>query len=215
MFNLEDHAPAQYLLRSIDQCLDISDLRTYLADFYSPIDRPSIELEWMVGMLVAGYCYGIRSERRLCEEVHLNLAYRWFCRLGLEDEVPNHSNFSKNLYGLLRDSDLFRWLFKGVLRRCMEPAWSRVKVLPSTPASSMRMPPGNVGWREMKSIGAIQSSAAAPCASTSKPLMTRRWLTLFPRKFLSPIRSPVGQQPQAGRPFLPTPRTTLLTLSMA
>lgn len=70
-------------------------------------------------MLVVGYCYGIRSERRLCEEVHLNLAYRWFCRLGLEDAVPNHSTFSKNRHGRFRDSDLFRWLFNEVLRRCM------------------------------------------------------------------------------------------------
>ena len=98
-FNLEDHVPAQHLLRSIDQCLDLSDLRAYLADFYSPIGRPSIDPELMVRMLVVGYCYGIRSERRLCEEVHLNLAYRWFCRLGLEDEVPNHSTFSKNRHG--------------------------------------------------------------------------------------------------------------------
>jgi transposase len=89
----------------------------HLADFYSPIGRPSIDPELMVRMLVVDYCYGIRSERRLCEEVHLNLAYRWFCRLGLEDEVPNHSTFSKNRHGRFRDSGLFRWLFNGVLRR--------------------------------------------------------------------------------------------------
>ncbi|HEJ4639097.1 TPA: transposase, partial [Pseudomonas aeruginosa] len=118
-FNLEDHVPPQHLLRSIDQCLDLSDLRAHLADFYSPIGRPSIDPELMVRMLVVGYCYGIRSERRLCEEVHLNLAYRWFCRLGLEDEVPNHSTFSKNRHGRFRDSGLFRWLFNEVLRRCM------------------------------------------------------------------------------------------------
>ena len=70
-FNLEDHVPAQHLLRSIDQCLDLSDLRAYLADFYSPIGRPSIDPELMVRMLVVGYCYGIRSERRLCEEVRI------------------------------------------------------------------------------------------------------------------------------------------------
>ena len=93
-FNLEDHIPANHLLRSIDRCLDLSDLRHYLADFYSPIGRPSIDPELMILMLVVGYCYGIRSERRLCEEAHLNLAYRWFCRLSLEDEVPNHSTFS-------------------------------------------------------------------------------------------------------------------------
>ncbi len=88
-FNLEDHIPANHLLRSIDRCLDLSDLRHYLADFYSPIGRPSIDPELMIRMLIVGYCYGIRSERRLCEEAHLNLAYRWFCRLSLEDEVPN------------------------------------------------------------------------------------------------------------------------------
>jgi transposase len=87
-FNLEDHIPANHLLRSIDRCLDLSDLRHYLADFYSPIGRPSIDPELMIRMLIVGYCYGIRSERRLCEEAHLNLAYRWFCRLSLEDEVP-------------------------------------------------------------------------------------------------------------------------------
>ncbi len=119
-FNLEDHIPATHLLRSIDRCLDLSDLRHYLADFYSPIGRPSIDPELMIRMLIVGYCYGIRSERRLCEEAHLNLAYRWFCRLSLEDEVPNHSTFSKNRHGRFRDSDLFRWLFNEVLRRCMD-----------------------------------------------------------------------------------------------
>nr|WP_312230072.1 IS1182 family transposase [Pseudomonas sp.] len=118
-FNLEDQVPAQHLLRSIDKCLDLRDLRDHLTDFYSPIGRPSIDPELMVRMLVVGYCYGIRSERRLCEEVHLNLAYRWFCKLGLEDEVPNHSTFSKNRHGRFRDSGLFRWLFNEVLRRCM------------------------------------------------------------------------------------------------
>lgn len=119
-FNLEDHIPANHLLRSIDRCLDLSDLRHYLADFYSPIGRPSIDPELMIRMLIVGYCYGIRSERRLCEESHLNLAYRWFCRLSLEDEIPNHSTFSKNRHDRFRDSDLFRWLFNEVLRRCMD-----------------------------------------------------------------------------------------------
>ena len=119
-FNIEDHIPANHLLRSIDRCLDLSDLRHYLAGFYSPIGRPSIDPELMIRLLVVGYCYGIRSERRLCEEAPLNLAYRWFCRLSLEDEVPNHSTFSKNRHGRFRDSSLFRWLFNEVLRRCMD-----------------------------------------------------------------------------------------------
>ena len=70
-------------------------------------------------MLLVGYCFGIRSERRLCEEVHLNLAYCWFCRLGLEGAVPDHSTFFKNRHGRFRESDLLRHLFDTVLRRCM------------------------------------------------------------------------------------------------
>ena len=74
----------------------------------------------MIRMLLVGYCFGIRSERHLCEEVHLNLAYRWFCRLGLEDPVPDHSSFSKNRHGRFRDSDALRYVFENVVRRCME-----------------------------------------------------------------------------------------------
>jgi IS5 family transposase len=73
----------------------------------------------MIRMLIIGYCFGIRSERRLCEEVQLNLAYRWFCRLGLEDRIPDHSTFSKNRHGRFRESDTFRHVFESVLRRCM------------------------------------------------------------------------------------------------
>jgi transposase len=88
--------PADHLLRAIDRVVDLSSLRTHLRPFYSEIGRPSIDPELMIRMLIVGYCFGIRSERRLCEEVHLNLAYRWFFRLGLEGAVPDHSTFSKN-----------------------------------------------------------------------------------------------------------------------
>ena len=82
-FSIERHVPANHLLRSIDRFVNLSGLRTHLRPFYSEIGRPSIDPELMIRMLIVGYCFGIRSERRLCEEVHLNLAYRWFCRLGL------------------------------------------------------------------------------------------------------------------------------------
>jgi transposase len=118
-FNLETHVPADHLLRGIDRFLDLSELRRQLASFYSHTGRPSIDPELMIRMLIVGYCFGIRSERRLCEEVHLNLAYRWFCRLGLEDKVPDHSSFSKNRHGRFRESDVFRHLFEGVVQRCM------------------------------------------------------------------------------------------------
>jgi transposase len=110
-FNLEDHVPQNHLLRGIDQYLDLSDLRQHLAGFYSHTGRPSIAPELMIRMLIIGYCLGIRSERRLCEEVHLNLAYRWFCRLSLEDKVPDHSSFSKNRHGRFRESGAFRHVF--------------------------------------------------------------------------------------------------------
>ena len=118
-FNLDTHVPADHLLRGIDRFLDLADLRQHLAPFYSHTGRPSIDPELMVRMLLLGYCFGIRSERRLCEEVHLNLAYRWFCRLGLEDAVPDHSTFSKNRHGRFRDSDAFRQLFETVVERCI------------------------------------------------------------------------------------------------
>jgi len=95
-------------------------LRAHLQPFYSDVGRPSIDPELMIRMLIVGYCFGIRSERRLCEEVHLNLAYRWFCRLGLDGDVPDHSTFSKNRHGRFRESDLLRKLFETVVARCLK-----------------------------------------------------------------------------------------------
>ena len=118
-FSLERHIPADHLLRSIDRFVELGELRRELARFYSSIGRPSIDPELMMRMLIIGYCFGIRSERRLCEEVHLNLAYRWFCRLGLDGGVPDHSTFSKNRHGRFRESDLLRRVFETVLRRCI------------------------------------------------------------------------------------------------
>ncbi len=118
-FNLDDHVPTNHLLRGIDQFLDLSELHQHLAPHYNHTGQPSIDLGLIIRMLVVGYCLGIRSERRLCEEVHLNLAYRWFCRLGLEDPVPDHSTFSKNRHGRFRDNDTLRFVFEKVLARCI------------------------------------------------------------------------------------------------
>ncbi|HIC80212.1 MAG TPA: IS5/IS1182 family transposase, partial [Kiloniellaceae bacterium] len=111
--------PADHPLRRIDDVLDLSELRARLKPFYSAMGRPSVDPELMVRMLLVGYCFGIRSERRLCQEVHLNLAYRWFCRLGLDGSVPDHSTFSLNRHGRFRESDAFRLVFESVVRRCM------------------------------------------------------------------------------------------------
>lgn len=119
-FNLDDHVPPDHLLRGIDRFLNLGDLRRHLAPFYSHTGRPSVDPELMVRMLIVGYSFGVRSERRLCEEIHLNLAYRWFCRLGLEDVVPDHSTFSKNRHGRFRESEAFRHVFESVVERCMK-----------------------------------------------------------------------------------------------
>jgi transposase len=118
-FSLEKHVPVDHMLRAIDRFVDLGKVRRHLAPFYSTTGRPSVDPELLIRMLVIGYCYGIRSERRLCEEVHLNLAYRWFCRLGLVGEVPDHSTFSKNRHGRFRASDLLRQVFEAVVRRGM------------------------------------------------------------------------------------------------
>ena len=118
-FSLERHVPADHLLRSIDRFVDLGDIRAQLRPFYSDTGRPSIDPELMIRMLIIGYCMGIRSERRLCDEVHLNLAYRWFCRLGLDGAVPDHSTFSKNRHGRFRDSDLLRKLFEQTVAWCI------------------------------------------------------------------------------------------------
>ncbi|MDH5529624.1 MAG: IS1182 family transposase [Paracoccaceae bacterium] len=119
-FSLEDHVPQDHLLRSIDRFVDLSSIRQYLPDLYSHTGRPSVDPELLIRMLLVGYCFGVRSERRLCEEVHLNLAYRWFCRLDLTDRVPDHSTFSKNRHGRFRESELLRHLFQTTVARCIE-----------------------------------------------------------------------------------------------
>jgi transposase len=122
LFNLERRIPAGNLLRRINPVVTriLVELRDNLAVFYSDIGRPSIDPELMIRMLIIGYCYGIRSERRLCEEVDLHLAYRWFCRLDLDDPVPDHSTFSVNRHGRFRDSDILRQVFEAVVRACMD-----------------------------------------------------------------------------------------------
>jgi transposase len=118
-FCLEDIVPPDHLLRKIDAVLDLSWVRGELAPYYSHTGSPSVDPELMIRILLVGYCYSIRSQRRLCEMVALDLAFRWFCRLGLEDPVPDHSTFSVNRNGRFHDSDILRRVFEQVVRRCM------------------------------------------------------------------------------------------------
>ena len=125
LFNLEERIPSGHLLRRINPVVTrvLADLREKLDPFYSETGRPSIDPELMIRMLLVGYCYGIRFERRLCEEVGLHLAYRWFCRLDLDDKVPDHSTFSVNRHGRFRDSDILRHVFEAGVRACMDAGW--------------------------------------------------------------------------------------------
>ena len=108
--------PGDHLLRRIDRFVDLESVRAELRPFYSTIGRPSIDPDLMLRMLIVGYCMGIRSERRLCEEVHLNLAYRWFCRLGLDGKVPDHSTSSPAASGTATSCGAY---FEAVVERCL------------------------------------------------------------------------------------------------
>src|SRR6266849_6806249 len=119
-FRLEDQIPETHLLRLIDRSVDFSFVRDRLTRFYSPTGRPSIDPEVLLRLLLVGYLYGITSERRLLDEVRMHLAYRWFTRLGFEQEIPDHSTFSKNRHGRFRHSGVFREVFEEIVRRCAE-----------------------------------------------------------------------------------------------
>jgi transposase len=193
-FSLEHHIPDDHLLRQIDQLLDFDAIRQHLTPHYSHTGRPSIDPELMIRMLLLGYCYGIRSERRLCEEVNFNLAYRWFCRLGLEDAVPDHSTFSKNRHGRFRDSDLLRYVFNTVVTRCVEEGlvggegFAIDASLVRADANKQRREDSPVDWTPSK----VQSRAVKEylemldqddalnrkqkCVEGAKWLTMRRWL---------------------------------------
>src|SRR6201993_1040648 len=120
-FSLDAMIPADHLLRRINVFATavLADLHHRLTPFYSDIGRPSVDPELMIRMLLVGYCYGIRHERRLCQEVALHLAYRWFCKLDLDDKVPHHSTFSVNRLGRFRESEILRHIFERVVAACM------------------------------------------------------------------------------------------------
>jgi len=120
-FRLEDRIPENHLLRRMNVFVTVAlaDLHKELEPHYSDIGRPSIDPELMIRMLIVGYCYGIRSERKLTQEVELHLAYRWFCKLDLDDKVPHHSTFSENRLGRFRESDLLRHIFERVVWTAM------------------------------------------------------------------------------------------------
>jgi transposase len=111
--------PPDHLARQIDAVLDLSWVHRELAPYYSHTGRPSIDPVLMIRMLIVGYVFAIRSERRLCSEVQVNLAYRWFCKLGIEDKIPDHSVFCRARHARFRESDALRRVFEGVVAMCI------------------------------------------------------------------------------------------------
>ena len=118
-FDLDKVVPADHLIRQIDGVLDLSWVHKELAPYYSHTGRPSIDPVLMIRMLLVGYVFALRSERRLCSEVQVNLAYRWFCKLSVEDQIPDHSVFSRARHERFRESDALRRVFEGVVAMCI------------------------------------------------------------------------------------------------
>jgi len=118
-FDLDKVVPPDHLVRQIDNVLDLSWVHKELAPYYSHTGRPSIDPVLMIRMLITGYVFAIRSERQLCSEVRVNLAYRWFWKLGIEDDIPNHSVFSRARHERFRESDALRKVFEGVVAKCI------------------------------------------------------------------------------------------------
>src|SRR5205823_6876624 len=118
-FHLDEAVPDDHLVREIAAVLDLSWVHRELAAYYPKMGRPSIDPELMIRMLIVGYVFAIRSERMLCREVKVNLAYRWFCGLSIEDSIPDHSAFSRARHERFREGDVFRRVFERVVEVCI------------------------------------------------------------------------------------------------
>src|SRR6266852_5344680 len=174
LFNLEGRIPVRHLLRRINPIVTriLAELRDELEPFYSEIGRPSIDPELMIRMLIVGYCYGIRFERKLCEEVELHLGYRWFCRLDLDDKVPDHSTFSVNRHGRFRDSDIFRQVFEAVVRACMDAGLVKgegfavdASVMEANASRYHGKTPDEIAWAEPERKPPKLISPSDPCSA--------------------------------------------------
>src|SRR5437762_12316012 len=118
-FCLGEAVPGDHPVREVAAVLDLSWVHSELAPYYSRLGRPSIDPVLMIRMLVVGYVFAIRSERALCRDVGVNLAYRWFCGLSIEDKIPDHSAFSRARNERFRDSGIFRSVFERIVGACI------------------------------------------------------------------------------------------------
>ncbi len=164
VIRLEEIVPKNHLLRRIKEAIDFSFIDEHTEGLYSDKGRPSIDPQVLIRMMLIGYLFGITSERRLCEEVHLNMAYRWFCGLGLEQKVPNHSTFTKNRNGRFSQTDLFRKLFYEVVKQAQEKGlikgqyWSIDATLVRADAAMNSLEPIEVSFTQDEYLEALDRS---------------------------------------------------------
>ena len=181
-FQLDAMVPKSHLLRRINVVVTavLADLHEQLKPFYSEIGRPSVDPELMIRMLIVGYCYGIRSERKLCEEVALHLAYRWFCKMDLEDRVPHHSTFSVNRLGRFRDSDILRHIFERVVAACMAAGLVKgegfavdASVMEANASRYHGVPPDEIAWtdaqKQKRAVSEYLDALDAEASDKSQP----------------------------------------------
>lgn len=181
-FNLDEMVPKDHLLRRINVVATavLADLHAQMKPFYSDIGRPSVDPELMIRMLIVGYCYGLRSERKLCDEVALHLAYRWFCKMDLEDRVPHHSTFSVNRLGRFRESDILRHIFERVVAACMAAGLVKgegfavdASVMEANASRYHGVPPDEISWtdaqKQKRAVAEYLDALDANARSEDKP----------------------------------------------
>ena len=213
-FHLDEVVPDDHLVREIAAILDLSWVHRELAAYYPKMGRPSIDPELMIRMLIVGYVFAIRSERMLCSEVKVNLAYRWFCGLSSEDSIPDHSAFSRARHERFRDSDIFRRVFERVVEACIAAGlvggegFAVDASLIVADANKQRSIPGSE-WpkacdpktanRAVKEYLATLDDAAFGTRARLRRSLSRH-----------PTRPPNGPEQCEGRRFSPTPTITSL-----
>ena len=213
-FQLDEVVPDDHLVREIAAVLDLSWVHSELEPSYSPLGRPSIDPVLMIRMLIVGYVFAIRSERLLCREVQVNLAYRWFCGLSIEDKIPDHSAFARARNERFRDSDIFRRVFERIVKACISAGlvggegFAVDASLIEADANKQRSIPGSewektrdreTASRAVKEYLATLDDAAFGAASESLRSSSRR-----------PTRLPNGPARCADQHFSPTPTTIWL-----
>ena len=221
-FDLDAVVPPDHVVRQIDGLLDLSWVHKELAPYYSHTGRPSIDPVLMIRMLIVGYVFAIRSERRLCAEVQVNLAYRWFCKLSIEDRIPDHSVFCRARYERFRESDALRRVFEEVVARCIAAglvggeAFSIDASLIKADVDKKKRVPGDqpIAWPKAEEASHAVREYSIPPATMKivvKTVAAQAKATVdasLPKRSHSPIRRQLGLRGRAWTCSLLMMRTT-------